>query len=118
MDRCKLLLQEVPEKGYTIAFLSGVLNLFTAKQIRAELEPLLAKERLRVIVDIEDLATIDSSGIGALVNFILATRKHEDARVVFTQPRSVVLHIFEVTKLKSFFTIINEHSEAETYFAD
>lgn len=117
-DRCKLLLQEVPEKGYTIAFLSGVLNLFTAKQIRAELEPLLAKERLRVIMDIEELATIDSSGIGALVNFILAARKHEDARVVFTQPRAVVQHIFEVTKLKSFFTTIDDHNDAQTYFAD
>lgn len=117
-ERCKVLINEVADKGYAIVFVSGVLNLFTAKQVRAELEPLLTRDRLRVIIDIEDLATIDSSGIGALVNFILAIRKHEDARVVFTTPRSVVLHIFEVTKLKSFFTIIAEHSEAEAYFAD
>lgn len=117
-DRCKVLINEVPEKSYSIAFISGVLNLFTAKQVRADLEPLLAKERVRVIVDIDELATIDSSGIGALVNFILAARKHEDARIVFSQPRAIVLHIFEVTKLKSFFTIINEHAEAEAYFAD
>jgi anti-anti-sigma factor len=85
-ERCKVLINEVPEKGYAIVFISGILNLFTAKQVRAELEPLLARERVRVIIDIEELATIDSSGIGALVNFILAIRKHEDARVVFTTP--------------------------------
>lgn len=118
MDRCKVLIQEHPEKDYTIAFISGILNLFTAKEARAELEPLMLKERLRVIIDIEELETIDSSGIGALVNFILAIRKHEDARVVFTQPRSIVLHIFEVTKLKSFFTIVSDYGEAESYFAD
>lgn len=115
-ERCKLQINDFPDKGYSVAFLSGVLNLFTAKQIRAELEPLLARERLRVIIDIEELATIDSSGIGALVNFILAIRKHEDARVVFTEPRAVVMHIFEVTKLKSFFTTIHDHTEAQAYF--
>mgnify|MGYP000865183114 CR=1 FL=1 len=118
VERCKVLINDVPEKGYAVAFISGVLNLFTAKQARAELEPLLTRERLRAIIDIEELVTLDSSGIGALVNFILAARKHEDARVVFTEPRPIVRHIFEVTKLKSFFTVISDYSEAETYFAD
>ena len=118
MERCKVLINENTEKGYATAIIIGVLNLFTAKQVRAELEPLLARERLRVIVDLEDLETIDSSGIGALVNFILAIRKHEDARVVFTQPRPAVMHVFEVTKLISFFTLISDGSEAEQYFED
>lgn len=116
--RFRVLINEVPEKGYTIAFISGVLNLFTAKQARAELEPILACTRVRVIMDIGELESIDSSGIGALVNFILAARKHEDARVVFTRPRAAVMHVFEVTKLISFFTIIDDDSEAEAYFAD
>jgi anti-sigma B factor antagonist len=118
VERCKVLINENTEKGYATAIIIGVLNLFTAKQVRAELEPLLARERLRVIVDLEDLETIDSSGIGALVNFILAARKHEDARVVFTQPRPAVMHVFEVTKLISFFTLISDVSEVEQYFAD
>ncbi|MFZ5629836.1 MAG: STAS domain-containing protein [Spirochaetota bacterium] len=118
MERCKVLINENAEKGYASAIIVGVLNLFTAKQARAELEPLLSRERVRVIVDLEDLEAIDSSGIGALVNFILAIRKHEDARVVFTQPRSAVMHVFEVTKLISFFTIVSGASEAEQYFAD
>jgi len=117
-ERCKLLIQEFPDKAYFVAFLSGVLNLFTAKQVRAELEPMLARERLRIIVDLAELETIDSSGIGALVNFILAVKKHEDARVVFTRPRELVERIFEVTKLKSFFTIVEEHGEALSYFKD
>ncbi len=118
MDRCKVLINEIPDKGYTVCFLSGILNLFTAKAIRAELEPLLAKERVRIIMDIEELETIDSSGIGALVNFILAIRKHEDARVVFTEPRPIVNHIFEVTKLKSFFTTVDDYEMARVYFTD
>ncbi len=118
MERCKVLIKENVEKGYATAIIIGVLNLFTAKQVRAELEPLLARERLRVVVDLEDLEAIDSSGIGALVNFILAIRKHEDARVVFTTPRPVVMHVFEVTKLISFFTIVGDPVEAEQYFAD
>ncbi|GAB4443068.1 MAG: hypothetical protein OHK0011_25420 [Turneriella sp.] len=118
MQRCKVLIKENADKGYATAIIVGVLNLFTAKQVRADLEPLLARERLRVIVDLEDLEAIDSSGIGALVNFILAIRRHEDARVVFTQPRNAVMHVFEVTKLISFFTIVSGASEAEQYFAD
>ncbi|MBS0619787.1 MAG: STAS domain-containing protein [Spirochaetes bacterium] len=117
-DRCKVVINDEPEKGYTVAFISGALNLFTARQVRAELEPLLKSECLRAIVDIEDLQTIDSSGIGALVNFVLAARKHDDARVVFTQPRPIVMHIFEVTKLKSFFTIVADHEMARVYFED
>lgn len=113
-----MLVNEEPEKGYTVVFISGILNLFTAKAARAELEPLIQKERLRAIIDIEDLEAIDSSGIGALVNFILAIRKHDDARVVFASPRPIVMHVFEVTKLKSFFTIVDNHSEAVPYFAN
>ncbi len=118
MERCKVLIKENAEKGYATAIIVGVLNLFTAKQVRAELEPLLMRERARVVIDLEDLEAIDSSGIGALVNFILAIRKHDDARVVFTHPRPAVMHVFEVTKLISFFTLVSEVSEAEAYFAD
>jgi anti-anti-sigma regulatory factor len=38
--------------------------------------------------------------------------------VVFTQPRPAVMHVFEVTKLKSFFTTIDDHNDAQAYFAD
>lgn len=117
MERCKILIQDSPEKEHVVVFLSGILNLFTAKGARAELEPLLKHERPRIIIDLDELETMDSSGIGALVNFILAVRKHEDARVVFTKPRDVVDRIFEVTKLKSFFTIIGDHAEAARYFS-
>lgn len=118
MDRCKVFIQEYPEKNFTVVFISGILNLFTAKAIRADLEPLLLKDRLRVVFDLEELETIDSSGIGALVNFILAVRKHDDARVVFTQPRDIVMRIFEITKLISFFTMVDDYEMAEVYFRD
>lgn len=117
MQRCQVIIQEHPQ-GYTTAIIVGVLNLFTAKQARAELEPLLQKGRLRVLVDLDDLEAIDSSGIGALVNFILAIRKHDDARVAFTRPRPAVMHVFEVTKLVSFFRIVDSAHDAESYFAE
>lgn len=117
MERCKVIIQENP-RGYTTAILIGTLNLFTAKQVRAELEPLLQKSSVRVLVDLDDLEAIDSSGIGALVNFILAIRKHEDARVAFTKPRPAVMHVFEVTKLVAFFRIVGSPQEAESYFTE
>ncbi len=116
-DRCKLFLKELPEKGYTVAFLSGTLNLFNARQIRQELEPLLTSERLRVAFDLEELEAIDSSGIGALVNFVLASRKHPNARVVFTRIRPMVMHILEVTKLKSFFTLADDDAQVARLLA-
>jgi len=99
-----------------IAICSGTLNLFNAKQIRAELEPLLSQEKLRVILDLEGLISIDSSGIGALVNFVLATRKHLNAMAIVVGPQEAVMRIFEITKLKSFFTIVNTIEEAVDLF--
>lgn len=110
-DRCKLFLKELPEKGYTVAFLSGTLNLFNARQIRQELEPLLQHDVLRLAFDLDELEAIDSSGIGSLVNFVLASRKHANARVVFTRIRPMVMHILEVTKLKSFFSLAEDDTE-------
>lgn len=110
------MIQDNPAKGYVTVIIVGVLNLFTAKQARAELQPLLSRERLRVIIDLDDLQSIDSSGVGALVNLNLAIRKHEDARVVFTQPRPAVLNVLEVTKLVSFFTIVGNLDEAAACF--
>ncbi|MBV6493169.1 MAG: Anti-sigma-B factor antagonist [Turneriella sp.] len=113
MNRCRVGIDEHEGGAYTSVFLGGTLNLFTAREVRAELEPLLKKERVRVIFDIGGIDAIDSSGIGALVNFVLAARKHSDARVVFTEPNAEVMRVFEITKLKSFFRIVESFEAAK-----
>ncbi|HRP69680.1 MAG TPA: STAS domain-containing protein [Turneriella sp.] len=113
MERCRVTISPYESGAYTVVFIGGALNLFTARDVRAQMEPLLKEERVRVVVDIEGLDTIDSSGIGALVNFILAARKHADARVVFTQPNEIVMRVFEITKLKSFFEIVDDLEAAK-----
>lgn len=116
MNRGNVTITRHSDYNCAIAILSGTLNLFNAKQIRAALEPLLSHEKLRAILDLEGLTSIDSSGIGALVNFVLATRKHLDAMVIVVGPQDAVMHIFEITKLKSFFNIVRTIEDAVEIF--
>lgn len=62
------MLEHTRQKDTLYVKLKGELDHFSAQQIREELDALIADERVhRLVLDLEGLTFMDSSGVGVLI---------------------------------------------------
>ncbi len=81
-----------------VVSLTGDLDTASAPQLKTMLEDLLARGETRLVVDLFDVAYIDSAGLGELVRAMKRARECAgDLRVCAL--RDDVLRIFEMTRL-------------------
>ncbi|MFJ9863872.1 STAS domain-containing protein [Streptomyces sp. NPDC101165] len=76
--------------GWTVASLTGEIDLLTTPRLRAQLEDLVADHggRPRVIVDLGDVTFCDAHGLGALVGaHHMAARRGGTVRLVVANGR-------------------------------
>jgi anti-sigma B factor antagonist len=67
----------VTEQGaVTELKLEGVLDALTAPELRPALNQIVAEKRAEVVVNLESLRLIDSSGVGALVSLVKRVREY------------------------------------------
>ncbi len=93
------------EPDFSIVQLTGDLNMFSAPELRTALVKHLEKGMARFVLDLTDLAFVDSSGIGVLVSFVSMVKKRENSKVVICGLNEQIHNIFEVTRLLSVFNI-------------
>jgi anti-sigma B factor antagonist len=96
---------EVSERdGWAVLALSGEVGVATAPRIRAELHRLVAAGSRRIIVDLDDVDFLDSTGLGVLVGGLKRVRAH-GGELVLVCTQSRVTRVFEVTGLTAVFSI-------------
>jgi len=94
--------------------LEGEVDVYTAPRLKEELVALIEGGCTHVIVNLEDVAFIDSSGLGVLVSALRRARERDGAvRIVCT--RENVLKIFRITGLDKVFPIFATASEAADF---
>ncbi len=90
--------------GIPVVAAHGEIDVSTAPRLRQELVELAASGSDRVIVDLEQVEFMDSTGLGILVSGLKRFRTMGgDLLLVCTQPR--VLKVFEITGLTRVFSI-------------
>lgn len=98
---------EIPETeldGWTVVAPSGEIDVATAPVLRDALGDLLEQGSTQVILDLEHVDFIDSTGLGVLVGAVRRSRAIDgDVRIRCTNSR--LLRVFEVTGLDEVFTI-------------
>lgn len=83
---------------WTVLAVRGEVDVATAPRLRERLVELVGEGRTRVIVDLDGVEFLDSTGLGVLVGALKRVRDHGgDLRVVCTVPR--ILKVFEITGL-------------------
>jgi anti-anti-sigma factor len=103
-------------KAYTVARLAGSLGIEDSQEFVEQLHPLVAERGSKLIIGLDQVSAIDSSGLSALVN--LATRARlAQGRLILVGPNSFVQGILEVTELQNWFEICNDYAEAERRLA-
>lgn len=92
----------------------GRLNVATAPALRQALADLIRDGRTRLVVDLVDVKTIDSSGVGALIAGLKWARQAGgDLRIV--EPSTQVVQILEMTSLTR---VLPTYPSADAAFAD
>jgi anti-sigma B factor antagonist len=97
--------------GFTVIEVGGEIDVYTAPKLRERLVSLVESGSYELIVDMENVEFLDSTGLGVLVGGLKRVRAHEGwIDLVCTQSR--ILRIFRITGLNRVFSIYDTVAEA------
>jgi anti-sigma B factor antagonist len=84
--------------GWTVVNVYGELDVATAPELREQLIRLVSDGRTRLVLDLDGIDFLDSTGLGTVVSALKRARTHGgDLRLVCTQTR--ITRLFEITGL-------------------
>lgn len=95
--------------------ISGEIDLYNAPEIKDTINQLIEDQKYNVIINLEKVSYIDSSGIGALISSLSSLKKYQGGLKIINVYVSV-RKVFELTKLTSFFEIFDSESDAVSSF--
>ncbi len=97
--------------GCTVIEVGGEIDVYTAPKLRERLVSLVEEGSYQLIVDMESVEFLDSTGLGVLVGGLKRVRAHEGwIDLVCTQSR--ILRIFRITGLNRVFSIYDTVPDA------
>jgi anti-sigma B factor antagonist len=93
-----------PAGERTLVAVGGEIDVYSAPRLRERLVELINSGHHDLIIDLEDVDFLDSTGLGVLVGALKRVRAHQGSlRLVCTQER--LLKIFRITGLAKVFGI-------------
>jgi anti-sigma B factor antagonist len=91
--------------------LTGSLDLYSSRKLKDLLMKMIENKVERFIINLEDVDSINSAGIGALI-YIFSTLKKLNSPLVILAKEGPALQALEITRLKNYFTIVHTLKEA------
>ena len=110
-DEQALIVVTEPRADRTLVQLRGDLDAHTAPELRAQLLELLRAGDRQLVVDLDDVEFMDSSGLGVLVA-VRRRLQHNDGLLRLVCTREQILRIFRMTALDRAFPIHRTVAEA------
>ena len=90
--------------GKTIVAVGGEIDVYTAPKLRDKITELVADGVYQIVIDMEAVEFLDSTGLGVLVGGLKKVRAHDGSlQLICTQDR--LLKIFRITGLAKVFVI-------------
>lgn len=99
------------EGDRTVVVVGGEIDVYTAPKLREQLVELETAGQHDLVIDLEQVEFLDSTGLGVLVGGLKRVRAHDGSlRLVCTQER--ILKVFRITGLTKVFPIHDSVAEA------
>ena len=99
------------ESGRTVVEVGGEIDVYTAPTLRERLNELVSSGHHHLVVDMEKVDFLDSTGLGVLVGGLKRVRSHDGSlQLVCTQEK--ILKVFRITGLTKVFPIHASVAEA------
>ena len=105
-------IERLEENGVTVVAVRGVINFGeSARQFSSFLKELLDAGVSAVLVDMSEIDSVDSTGLGELVGYLQRFEK-EGRRLALYRPHRRILSLLRLTRLDEIFLIFEDRSEA------
>jgi len=103
---------EVTERGsWAVLAVAGEVDVATVPRLREQLHSLVAQGQHHIVLDLEAVDFLDSTGLGVLVGALKRVRTNGgELALVCTQSR--IRKVFEVTGLTKVFSLYDSVDEA------
>jgi len=99
------------EDEHTVLEVAGEIDVYTAPKLREKLIELVSEGNYHLVIDLEKVDFLDSTGLGVLVGSLKRVRNHGGSlQLVCTQEK--ILKIFRITGLTKVFPIHGSVAEA------
>jgi anti-sigma B factor antagonist len=106
-----LELETTQREGIAILTLRGEIDVYTAPRMRQGIVDLVDAGSLNIVVDMQKVDFLDSTGLGVLVEGLKRVRTRSgNLSIVVTQDK--ILKIFDITGLNKAFPIYGSLEEA------
>jgi anti-sigma B factor antagonist len=97
--------------GAALLTLRGEIDVYTAPRLRQAIIDLVDGGATHIVVDMEKVDFLDSTGLGVLVGGLKRVRMHEGTLAIVTS-QDKILKIFDITGLNKVFPIHPSVEEA------
>jgi anti-sigma B factor antagonist len=92
------------EDGRAILAVGGEIDVYTAPKLRDQITELVSGGSYNIVIDLEAVEFLDSTGLGVLVGGLKKVRAHDGSlELICSQER--LLKIFRITGLAKVFVI-------------
>lgn len=106
-----LSLETRHEDGRTIIEVGGEIDVYTAPRLRDKITELVGEGSYNLVIDMQKVDFLDSTGLGVLVGGMKKVRAHDGSmQLICNQER--LLKIFRITGLAKVFAIHDSQADA------
>ena len=100
--------------NYTLIQLEGSLDIYTSLDLKAALEEHIKDDSPDVVIDMEKLTYIDSSGIGILIKALNYVQSM-NGKLCVANLKPAIEKVFKVSGLTSYFEILTREEFKSRY---
>jgi len=95
-----------------IISVSGLIDFFNASELRDEIDALIDKGIVRIIIDLKEVHFVDSSGIGAFIS-CSSRLQRLDGSLALVNPQRTVMDVFKMTSIYNYLQIFDSIEDAK-----
>lgn len=111
MADMNLLVESRDAGAWTVVEPKGEIDLYTAPTLKDELSALVEKGRERLVVNLDGVEFMDSTGLGVLIGALKRCRE-AGGELALAAPRETVQKVLRITGLDKVFSLHETVDEA------
>ena len=98
-------------EGCNILNVCGDVDVYTSPKVKESINALIEKEIYNIVVNLEDVRYVDSTGLGVLIGALKRVKEH-NGNIVLVCTNPQIKKIFQITGLVKIFSIFANNEDA------
>ena len=98
-------------EGCNILNVCGDVDVYTSPKVKESINALIEKEIYNIVVNLEDVRYVDSTGLGVWIGALKRVKEH-NGNIVLVCTNPQIKKIFQITGLVKIFSIFANNEDA------